>query len=190
MSCPLTDVLITDLLKRRVARAPTLTAQNDAFCQLSQGLLAPPLQQLQTLLETALRLCNAGTAGISLLERDNGHTFFRWVALAGRYAGFVGGTTPRDASPCGVTTDLGSPQLFREPGRHFACLEKADPPIIEGLVLPIQGIEASPGTIWIVSHTPKVEFDMEDVHVMTCLAGFSAFPCHQLQTHPAVALVD
>lgn len=180
-SVPLDAVLNTRALRYRTTRAPNLTAHNDAFFELSQKLLTPPLELLQQLLECSLKLCNAGSAGISLLDDSEGETCFRWVALAGRYRSFVGGTTPRFASPCGYTLDQKSPQLFDEPGRHFACFEKADPRIIEGLVLPIRGThDRDPGTIWIVSHSRKVEFDMEDVRVMTSLAGFAAFAAHQL----------
>lgn len=170
----------TDELRRRTARAPSLTAENAAYYRLSNALLQPPLEQLQVLLECALTLCNADTAGISLLEESDGVTQFRWVALAGRYRHAVGGVTPREASPCGVTLDRGAPQLFEEPGRHFACLAAANPPILEGLVLPIKGVARDPGTIWVATHVRKTEFDMQDVRVMSGLAGFASFACHQL----------
>jgi hypothetical protein len=176
----LDEVLRTHVLKRRVSRAPSLTAENGALRRLSQGLLRDPLEQLNDLLASALTLCNAGSAGLSLLEEENGP--FRWVALAGRYKDFVGGTTPRDASPCGVTLDLGAPQLFDEPGRHFACFEHANPPIVEGLVVPVKGVGRDRATIWIVAHSRAVEFDMEDVRVMASLAGFASFACQQLLT--------
>jgi hypothetical protein len=186
---PVEAVVKTAALRNRTARAPNLTAHNTAFFDLSQQLLSPPLDLLQELLECSLRLCNAGSAGISLLDDSEGETVFRWVALAGRYRAFVGGTTPRFASPCGYTLDRGTPQLFEEPGRHFVCFEKADPPIVEGLVLPIKGSGGrDPGTIWIVTHTRKVEFDMEDVRVMTSLAGFASFACHQLAAQNQAAV--
>jgi hypothetical protein len=187
MPLPVEAVVKTGVLKTRTTRAANLTAHNEAFFALSQRLLSPPLELLQELLESALKLCNAGSSGVSLLEDSAGEAPFHWVALAGRYRGYVGGTTPRHASPCGYTLDAGVPQLFDEPGRHFACFEKADPPIIEGLVLPIKGAhDTSPGTIWVVTHTRKVEFDMEDVRVMTSLAGFASFACHELTTSAAV----
>lgn len=185
MACPLETVLKTDALRRRSTRAASLTDENDAFHRLSLKLLNSPVEQLQAYLECALTLCNADSAGISLLETAGGITQFRWVALAGHYRDFVGGTTPRHASPCGVTLDRGTPQLFDEPGRHFACFANANPPIIEGLVLPIPGPAQCPGTIWVVGHTRAVEFDLEDVRVMTALAGFASFACHQLA--PAAA---
>jgi GAF domain-containing protein len=177
--------LKTEVLHRRCARAPSLTAENLAFRHFSQLLLRPPLDQLQAFLEGARSLCHADSAGISLLEESGGTTLFRWVALAGRYRDFVGGTTPRDASPCGVTLDRGTAQLFDEPARHFACLAAAQPPIIEGLVLPIRGATHDSGTIWIVTHSRAVEFDMEDVRVMNALAGFAAFACQRLSERSA-----
>lgn len=181
MPCPLIEVRKTAVLKTRVNRAPNLTAENEAFHRLSRGLLRPPLEQLQDLLEVAMKLCNAGSAGVSLLDEEEGQPVFRWVALAGRYRNYVGGTLPRVGSPCSVTLESGTPELFVNPGFHFLCLANAEPAIVEGLVVPIQGgDQPDPGTIWVVSHNPKSEFDMEDVRVLSSLAGFAGFSARQL----------
>lgn len=180
MPCSLNDVLATTELRRRTGRAPNLTAQNAAFHRLSEVLLDPPLEQLGAFLNTALELCSAESAGVSLLERTSDGECFRWIAVAGRYRKHVGGSTPRHESPCGVTLTLGGPQLFVEPARYFACFAEAKPSIAEGLVIPIRGRGGDLGTIWILSHTRNLEFDMEDVRVLTSLAGFSALACSLL----------
>lgn len=180
IACPLEEVLITSALKKRTTRAPDLTAENAVFHRLSRGLLRPPLVQLQDLLDAALSLCSAGSAGISLIKEDSEAARFEWVVLAGKYAAHVGGTTPRRHSPCGVTLERGEPQLFEHPARHFEYFAGISPSIVEGLVVPIEGPGSPSGTIWIVSHSRKTEFDMEDVRLMTSLAGFAAFACSPL----------
>ena len=93
--------------------------------------------------------------------------------MAGVYAGYVGGTTPRDFSPCGTTLDRRSPQLFHYPGRLFTYFQAVEPPLVEGLVLPLTFDHISLGTIWIVSHDDERKFDREDVRVMTSLSYFT-----------------
>ena len=180
-SLRLEDVLITSELARRPARAPDLSAENDALFRIARRLAthASPDDVLQTLVETAVELCGAGTAGLSLIETpaDGGEPVFRWTHMAGELAGAVGACTPRDHSPCGVTLDRGAPQLFREPERYFECLASTPVPIMEGLVIPLVGSDdAAPiGTIWIVSHNAAARgFDWEDARVMASLASFTS----------------
>lgn len=180
--CSLSDVLFTEELNQRDTRAPSLTEQNAAFHQLARSLTLPPQAVLSRLLHCALRICGAGTAGISALEEIEGERVqFRWINLEGALKHYVGGTTPRDHSPCGVTLDRGTPQLFKEPGRFFEYLATAEPPIREGLVVPIFSDDLALGSIWVVGHHPKVIFDMEDARVMESLAGFAGFALRMLR---------
>src|ERR1039458_1923078 len=114
----LKDVLITDELHARPDRRANLAEESDCLRSLARVMANSPEELVDTLLQTALRLCNGGTAGLSVLDRtSNNEEVFRWTNLAGRFAGYVGGTTPRNFSLCGVTLDKGSPQLFAHPGR-------------------------------------------------------------------------
>ena len=179
----LEDVLITPELSRRPSRAPDLNAENEAFFRIARRLAthASPNDILQTLVDAAVDLCGAGTAGLSLLEtpEDGGEPVFRWTHMAGALAKAVGESTPRGFSPCGVTLDRGAPQLFREPGRYFEYLAAAPSPIVEGLVIPLassgEADATALGTIWIVSHDPASRpFDWEDARIMTSLASFTS----------------
>ena len=90
---------------------------------------------LQKLVETAVELCNADTAGLSLLEGES----FRWEAVAGVFASFRNGTMPRAASPCGVCIDRNATQLMHLADRCFPAL-RTEPPFVEALlILPRQG---------------------------------------------------
>ena len=171
----LADVLITEELSRRVPHLPDLRAESDAFLVLARQMASQPGDLLPALMQAAVSLCRAGTAGVSLLEpTSDGKEHFRWVALAGVYEGHEGDTTPRDFSPCGACLDRNSPQLYSWPARRFTYLNEIAPPIVEALVIPF-GIERPVlGAIWIASHDESRTFDSEDVRLMTGLADFTA----------------
>ena len=72
---------------------------------LARAMAAAPDTVLERVAEAALGLCGAGSAGISLLDGDGGRQVFRWHAVAGAFAGYLGGTLPRSFSPCGTVVD-------------------------------------------------------------------------------------
>lgn len=137
---------------------------------------------LQGLLEAAVDLCGGGrdtsTAGVSLLEPGpNGSQQFRWVALAGCLADHVGGTTPRDFSPCGECLDRGEPIILSRPDLKYAYFSSAGIEFTQGLVVPFafDRKSAPAGTIWVISHPPlRHHFDGEDVRLMQAISQFAA----------------
>ncbi len=166
----LDDVLVTDQLRSRTPRRPDYASEIEVRNMLAAMMSTAPRDLPDALLAAALRLCNAGTAGLSLLEKTpSNESVFRWTNLAGVLKEYVGGCTPRDLSPCGVTLDHGSAQLFYYPGRYFPSLAGASPEIVEGLVVPLLSGEPV-GTLWIVSHDTDRQFDAEDARIMTSIA--------------------
>ncbi|WP_290648198.1 ATP-binding protein [Aquisalimonas sp.] len=171
----LDDILVTAELAKRPQREPNFEAENRALVALAGQWASEPETILHALVEAAIELCGAGTAGISLLEQSaDGDELFRWAALAGVHEAHVFGTTPRRFSPCGTCIDRDAPQLYAHPARYFTYFEPLDPPIIEGLVIPFYADGQAAGTIWIVSHDTQRQFDLEDVRIMTSLAQFTA----------------
>ncbi|BAY75476.1 two-component hybrid sensor and regulator [Nostoc linckia NIES-25] len=169
------NIVITEELDRRNSRAANLLKENQALQALARHLVNQPQTMLQSLVDIALELCSAGTVGVSLLEvTANGEEIFRWNVLAGALAKYVGGTTPRNFSPCGVCLERGTPQLYSYPERYFTYLQAANTPIVEGLVLPLIADNHALGTIWIMLHCEQRHFDSEDVRVMTSLADLAA----------------
>ena len=61
-------VVRTPLLRERTPRRPDYEVENRALFALVQALANPPRDILQRLVETALELCQAGSAGISIIE--------------------------------------------------------------------------------------------------------------------------
>lgn len=166
---------MTAELGRRPARTPDFQAENRALRKLARILASDSERLLEAVADTALRLCGAGSAGISLLEQaPEGDENFRWVALAGAYRSYVGGTTPADFSPCGICIERQSPQLFSTPSRFFSYLEGTDPAIVEGLYVPLSDGREIWGSIWIAAHEVGLAFDQEDARLLTSLADFAA----------------
>src|SRR5262249_23630118 len=86
----LDDVLRTAELARRPTRSRDYAAENQALTALAGAMADSPQTILQKLVETALGLCRADSAGISILEPGGTTGVFRWYAVAGRFASKVG----------------------------------------------------------------------------------------------------
>jgi RNA polymerase sigma factor (sigma-70 family) len=118
-------------------------------------------------------LCNAGSAGVSVLEPDHTGDIFRWQALSGEIEDHQGGSTPRDWSPCGETLKAGRAMLYSYPARYFTYFQKLHVPIVEGLVIPMFSDGLPVGTIWVISHNSNRRFHAEHVRIMTSLGSFA-----------------
>jgi PAS domain S-box-containing protein len=174
-SLHLDDVLITEELTRRSPRQPNLHAENQAMRSLARQLAQAPGQMLQRLVDLAVELCDAGTAGVSLAEtQPNGKVVFRWVAMAGDLASHMGDCVPYECCPCGICLDQRVPLLFAHPERYFTRFQQVGVPLVESLVLPLIAAGQALGTIWIMTHDKQRQFDSEDVRLMTGLADFTA----------------
>lgn len=171
----LQTIIATEQLLSRPARVPNYQAENQALHRLARLMVEAPRSLLQTLVHLALDLCQAGSAGVSRLETlPDGDARFRWVAMAGAYAGNLGQTIPYHSSPCGLCLTSNTLQLYRYPHRYFTNFQETVPLIVEALVVPLQTPDGVLGTIWIASHDEQRQFDQEDVRMITGLANFTA----------------
>lgn len=177
----LDEVVITPQLYARVPREPDYQAESEAFRDLSAALLRGTSAAFETLASTALALCQAGSAGVTLLVDDHeGERVLRQAGGAGAFATTVGSTVPTAPSPSDVCLRLGAPQLYEWPVRHFPMLE-SHVPIIELLVVPVRSVQRDLGTIWIASHSADRHFDSEDVRLLESLAQTTAVVTMQQQ---------
>src|ERR1700680_2007017 len=171
---PLESVICTQELHRRQARPPDDAAVTAALIALAQTMANSPERILQELVAAALKLCLAHSAGISLLEEEDGRKIFRWDGVAGKYAPHLWTTTPREFSPCGTVLDTDAVQLMCHLDRHFSYFAKVEPPIAEALLVPFHVAGEGVGTIWVISHDQTRKFDAEDARVMNTLGEFAA----------------
>jgi len=170
----LTEVLSTDELASRCSRSADFERVNGAFSALLSARLSTPEAVLQKFAELLLDLCNAHSAGVSILEEENGREVFRWHAIAGVYASYRWGSMPRYASPCGVVLNTGAVQVFNYPERHFPYTIPLNPPICEALLTPFRLNGVVIGTTWIIAHDENRKFDQEDLRRMETLLRFTA----------------
>ncbi len=174
----LDDVIATEELTRRTSRRPDYEAEARALAGLGEALEGDPGAILQKLADTALALCRADSAGVSILEPGSDHTVFRWRAIAGTLASHVGGSMSREASPCGVVIQRDATTLFVHPERYFPSAVATDLPLAEALVVPIHAGGRPIGTVWVIAHTPDRKFDAEDARQLTSLSRLAAI-AHQ-----------
>lgn len=181
---PIVSLDVVDIrleLERRPQRASRTADEHRAFAALAADMALNPRNMLQKLVEVAVDLCDAHTAGISLLEGD----VFRWEAVAGVFAAARGGTMPRDQSPCGVCIDRNATQLMHLADRCFPAL-LAEPRFVEALLIPFHVNGKPVGTVWIVSHTEHRKFDQEDERLVRELSLFASAGWQLLQTSEAL----
>ena len=178
----LDDVLLTEALSSRSPHELNLQAEIQILRSLGQHLTQPPHILLNHFAEIAKDLCQAGTAGVSLLESTPEGQVIRWAALAGAYDRFAGYIFPLDDSACGVCLRLGSAQLFCCPERYFTARQALMPRTVEELIVPLVSEGQAVGTIWIAAHDEQRQFDREDAQVLTNLATFLAVALSSAQT--------
>jgi PAS domain S-box-containing protein len=170
----LSSMVSTDELNRRPSRPADFVAENQALIALAQTLATAPETVLQKLADTALILCRAHSAGLSLLEEPDQKRRFHWRAIAGEWASHRGGGTPREFGPCGTVLDRNTAMLCSHPERDFPYFGEVTPLLEEALLIPFYVKEEAIGTIWVVSHDQNRRFDKEDLRLMTNLGTFAA----------------
>jgi PAS domain S-box-containing protein len=161
-------------LDNRPSRPPDYEAESRALFAWSRELATSPANILQKLAETALTLCHAHSAGLSLLEDGDGRTRFHWRAIAGQWSPHVDGGTPRDFGPCGTVLDHDVAMICSHPELDFPYWAPIKPVLEEGLLIPFYIKGEAVGTIWVIAHDTSRRFDAEDLRVMTNLGTFAA----------------
>jgi len=190
----LRDLLTDEHFPLRAVKFREANRESVALRRLSRDLSENQETVLQELVNTAVESCGADSAGISLEEPENGT--FRWIAVAGSFAQYLGGRTPRNYSPCGTCLDAGRPQLYGVTKPFYDHLGVTAEPIIDGMLIPWSN-EFLRGTLWVVSHSSEEAFNSEDYKLLSSLADFASIVLrHQHQqellrkSHEAKAAAD
>lgn len=158
------------------------STQLEGMRRIAHAFVDRPETILQQLVDVAVELCGADSAGISI-EKDarTDHDFYHWVATAGQYSGFLNATLPRYPSACGICLERGQPQLFRVRQEFFDLMGIEAPLVTDGILLPWK-VDETRGTIFIMAHGRTEAFDQDDCRVMALLADFAAMGVrHQRQ---------
>jgi two-component sensor histidine kinase len=177
---PIAAVFITDELHRRASPDADYLREKLALQDLASQMADHPAEVLPRLVKLAMEICDAESAGISILEPESEQ--FRWFALSGVLSTFEGATTPRNFSPCGVCIDNDEPVLMDRPERAYDWIRDANIIVPEVLLVPLRVKEASAiGTLWIVADDAQ-HFHKGHARIMTELAAFAGMALRMIQT--------
>ena len=121
-------------------------------------------------LHGAMRLCNAGSAGLSMLSEDS-LDIVCWKVVGGALAAEEGRKMPRNRSPCGVCLDTHVPFILCDPERVFPDLKDAFPWISQIAAVPLYDAGRAPiGALWLAQHGAASGFSDEDCSIAQQLA--------------------
>lgn len=169
----LAQVEITHELGKRFRREDTPHDLEAEMSKLRCQSAISPQNILERVVEIALKLCRAQSAGLSVLEREADGDFFRWKAVTGQLSYAAGSAMPREFSPCGMVLDTNIPMLFAYPEFYFVYPGPVTPSMREVLVVPFHNSHGvAVGTVWIVAHHVHRRFDAHDVQMLTELTRF------------------
>lgn len=165
-----------------------LVTQMEGLRRLTRSFVENPDSILQELVNAAVDLCGADSAGISLeTEEKSDANFYHWVATAGQYNGFLNAVLPRYPSACGICLERGKPQLFRVSQRFFDIMGIDAPLVTDGILLPWE-VGPTRGTIFIMAHGRTEAFDKDDGQMMRVLADFAAMAVRHQQQQRALVV--
>ena len=163
----------------RSDRARAVEAQLAGVQRIARTFVTDPENVLQQLVEAAVDLCGADSAGISIAREDRtDERFYHWVATAGEYSDFMNAVLPRYPSACGVCLERGRPQRFRVGQKFFDLMGIEAPLVTDGILLPWEA-DGTRGTIFVMAHGRTDAFDQEDCRLMITLADFAAMGVRQ-----------
>jgi hypothetical protein len=164
---------------RRHLHTRDIGMQMEGLQRLSRAMLETPDTILQELVNAAVDLCGADSAGISIEKDDRSdQEFYHWIATAGAYSGFLDAILPREPSACGLCLERGHAQHFTVAKEFFDILGVEAPIVTDGILLPWR-TEDTRGTIFVMSHSRTEAFDGNDARLMTMLADFAAMGYRQ-----------
>ena len=165
------EVICTRMLQTAFSRPIQRDLEQYLLDSLQRVAGAPQQGIAQVGANLALEACNAGSAGVSLLDPLNEQLGFRWTALTGLVFEFTGGYSPRHDSACADAVDAHQPLLFRHPAQRFTWMQQLPVQVHELLVAPIYNLANRPvGTIWAVHHANIDHFDAADMHYLARIA--------------------
>jgi len=167
-----------EFLERRLhARDPA--AQLEGLQRLARAFVERPETVLQELVDSAVSLCGADSAGISVERPEKSENdYYHWIVTAGEYAGFLNAVLPHEPSACAICLERGRPQLFRVSQRFFDLMGIQAATVTDGILLPWQ-VDGQQGTVWLMAHGREMAFDGEDLKLMEVLAEFAAMGIRQ-----------
>ena len=182
------DVREQEPFAGRSLRPRDLALHSTWMAKLAQTFVEDPERILQVLVDAAVAVCGADSAGISVEREDKtAEQFYEWVATSGAYSGFLRAVLPETPSACGTCLHRGGPQRFLVDQRFFDLLGVTAPVVTDGILLPWNA-DGQRGTIFVMAHGREEAFDAEDVRQMQMFADFAALAIRNQRQQQALRL--
>jgi two-component system CheB/CheR fusion protein len=161
-------------LEERAARPAEPELEAAVFAEVIRSMARNSGRTYDLIAQGALRLCRAGSAGISLLGAEGDEAVVHWPAVAGVASGQVAGTAPAAGLLCGLAISRAETMLLADPGEHYPMLASITPPVTEAICVPIQAEGRIVGTLWAMAHDHGTVFDATDARILRTLGHFVA----------------
>lgn len=175
------EIFITDELQRRPVPAPDYVREKLAIQDLARLMADHHSEVLPRLVQLAMEMYDADSAGVSVLKMD----LFHWVALQGKLSVFEGATAPRNHSPCGICIDCREAILMERPERVYEWIREANISVPEVLLVPLRVGDQDLGTLWIVAKEGS-KFNSGHARVMMELAAFTGVALRMIQSEESL----
>ncbi|MEO5672902.1 MAG: GAF domain-containing protein [Ramlibacter sp.] len=168
------DVIVSAEPPREGLSEGRKSAEADALLALSHTLARAPDQAVQQLVNSAMKLARAESAGVSVEDTEGGEVILRWIATAGEFARYQNGTMPRNFSPCGTAMDRRCSLVMRDPVRYYPYISQLHATVRTALLVPFARRGRFVGTLWVVAHADDKTFDAEEKRIIEGLATFAS----------------
>jgi len=165
------DLFLREQAIRRPVRTTRLELEIESLHRLMRGLSKDLCERLKDTVEAACELCDAESAGITLVEQvPDGTEKLRWIAAAGLIREVVGQTMSLDRNLKNIVKEL-KPRLICRPHRLFPQIAESWN-IAEALLIPWAG-DKTAGILWVLTRADSKRLDAEDVRMLKSLAAFA-----------------
>jgi hypothetical protein len=159
------DLLLNGAFQERKNDERDPNREADALRRMARVFAENPNVVLQELVDIAVEVCGADSAGVSLEERsEDGKLRYRWSAIAGSFVQDRRGTTSRVFTQSGAGFSGGGTQRYRG--------GLATEPISDGILIPWSK-DSMRGRIWAVAYHSREAFHYDDQRLLTELADFA-----------------
>lgn len=163
----------------RTKKVRNAAVRMEGMQRLAHAFVERPETALQELVNVAVDLCGADSAGISMVrENATEKEHFHWIATAGQYSRFKDAILPAYPSACSRCLEYERPQQLRVRQPFFDLVGIEAPLVTDGILFP-WSLSETEGTIFILAHGRTEAFDLEDCERMKVFADFAAMGVRQ-----------
>lgn len=160
------DLLLNGAFQERKNDERDPNREADALRRMARVFAENPNVVLQELVDIAVEVCGADSAGVSLEETgEDGRLRYRWSAVAGSFVQDARGTTSQVFSTGGADFSGGGTQRYRRRGL-------ATEPISDGMLIPWSK-DNMRGRIWAVAYHSREAFGYDEQKLLSELADFA-----------------